>query len=287
MSVLSGDAWPGCSRENGGHSRSPVCISSEHSPATVRVWVQRYGWVTLLLPLLGWQLLFPLSKYIPVEMRPPVDVVSLLIADNYLMLGQGLPHQFMHLIANPLLTLCCAFVYTIHAILPFLFLAYLYAKDRSQILRFVFIFGCVNLAGVIIELLYPCAPPWYNEKFGTAAASYAMGGNPARLADVDALFGISFYKSMYGKGPIVFGSFPSLHAAWPYIIATSKLHPGRWTMYYSWFVWFSAVYLTHHFVVDILGAILLIHFFNWVADHIFAEDGSLEGKTVRGKSRPE
>ena len=156
MSVLSGDAWPGCSRENGGHSRSPVCISSEHSPATVRVWVQRYGWVTLLLPLLGWQLLFPLSKYIPVEMRPPVDVVSLLIADNYLMLGQGLPHQFMHLIANPLLTLCCAFVYTIHAILPFLFLAYLYAKDRSQILRFVFIFGCVNLAGVIIEV---CVTP--------------------------------------------------------------------------------------------------------------------------------
>lgn len=34
---------------------------------------------------------------------------------------------------------------------------------------------------------------------------------------------------------------------------------GKWRWIYVVWVWWAAVYLTHHFVVDVLGALFLVH----------------------------
>src|SRR3990167_7951163 len=63
------------------------------------------------------------------------------------------------------------------------------------------------------------------------------------------------FSSMYGQNPVVFGSFPSLHGAWPFLISiytpTHVLGNFKW-LYVAW-IWWAALYLKHHYLVDLLG----------------------------------
>jgi len=69
----------------------------------------------------------------------------------------------------------------------------------------------------------------------------------------------------------VFGAFPSLHVAWPVLLAffmwynvCSKWHHKIPVIAYVMWVSFSVVYLHHHFVVDVLGGI----FYSWIVYHL-------------------
>lgn len=107
--------------------------------------------------------------------------------------------------------------------------------------------------------------------------SYDTLPDGARLADVDQALGVSLFASIYGQSPLVFGSFPSLHASWPVIcfsqflgaVSTSSISAFFTSLarvknipiyiYWCW-IWFAAIYLGHHFVTDVIGALLLCTF---------------------------
>ncbi|TFK17124.1 phosphatidic acid phosphatase type 2/haloperoxidase [Coprinopsis marcescibilis] len=70
----------------------------------------------------------------------------------------------------------------------------------------------MNLAGVLIQILFPCSPPWYEVIHGLTPANYGMKGSPGGLARIDALLHIQTYTTAFTNSPMVSGAFPSLHA---------------------------------------------------------------------------
>lgn len=122
-------------------------------------------------------------------------------------------------------------------------------------------FGYMNLAGVIIQLFFPCSPPWYENMYGLAPANYSIPGSPAGLAAIDKLFGIDLYTSTFTASPVVFGAFPSLHSGCATIEALfmshvfPKLRP-LFVFYVLW-LWWSTMYLSHHYAVDLVGGAML------------------------------
>ena len=75
----------------------------------------------------------------------------------------------------------------------------------------------MNLVGVIIQIAFPCAPPWYELREGLTPANYSMRGSPAGLARIDAIFGGFGYTMAFSGAPVVFGAFPSFACGHSYV----------------------------------------------------------------------
>ena len=121
-------------------------------------------------------------------------------------------------------------------------------------------FGYMNLIGVSIQLLFPCAPPWYENLYGLAPANYSIAGSPAGLARVDQLLGVDLYTSTFTASPMVFGAFPSLHSGSATIEALFMSHvfPQLQPLFiaYTMWLWWATMYLSHHYAVDLVGGSL-------------------------------
>ena len=122
-------------------------------------------------------------------------------------------------------------------------------------------FGYVNLTGVIIQLFFPCSPPWYENMHGLAPANYGMSGSPAGLARIDALFGVDLYSTNFTNAPVVFGAFPSLHAGNAVIVMLfmSYCFP-RYRPFFACYViwlWWATMYLSHHYAVDLVAGSMI------------------------------
>lgn len=122
-------------------------------------------------------------------------------------------------------------------------------------------FGYMNITGVAIQLIFPCSAPWYENMYGLAPANYSMPGSPAGLARVDAFLGFDMYTSGFTASPLVFGAFPSLHAANAVLEALfmshcfPKMRPV--VIFYAMWMWWATMYLSHHYAVDLVaGAII-------------------------------
>ena len=77
------------------------------------------------------------------------------------------------------------------------------------------------------------------------------------LARVDALLGVPFFHGMYGKASSVFGALPSLHCAYPLLLVLegwAVFGRGMRAISVGYYVamFFAAVYLDHHWVLDLL-----------------------------------
>jgi len=214
--------------------------------------------VLSFLPVVAWLILYGvLISIIPHPLRPGVNVSTLPKLESYLFF----PHRWFNRDPNIFLDIFAAIPYTLHPLLPLFNLARVIARSNvKRGLVFARCFGTMNFLGVLTQLLLPMAPPWYFEKYGTSPADYSMAGDPALLKRVDLLTGHPHYQSIYGTkaNQVVFGTFPSLHAAWPYMLASFEPLIG-WPMWaYTLWVWWAALYLQHHYFIDLLGAALYV-----------------------------
>eukprot|EP01118_Nematostelium_gracile_P002172 TRINITY_DN12403_c0_g1_i1.p1 TRINITY_DN12403_c0_g1~~TRINITY_DN12403_c0_g1_i1.p1 ORF type:complete len:399 (-),score=65.38 TRINITY_DN12403_c0_g1_i1:65-1261(-) len=240
--------------------------------------------ILVLLPILMWLILFKAYVQIPISVRPTVDLTTLPAIDNFLLFGRTLlkfPREPLHDYPTVLtcLDMLAAFVYLIHFAFAWIvgFLLYLYHRKRVDIKgqpiiepwTFFLTMGILNLIAVITQISWPTAPPWYIDQYGTQnQANYLTTGDEAGLARVDAIIGFQLFKKLYGQSPIVFGSFPSLHAAWPVAI-TLFLPDYKWLkaigVLYCAIVWWAAMYLNHHFFIDVLGGGIFVAFSYFVS----------------------
>eukprot|EP00735_Rhodelphis_limneticus_P010474 TRINITY_DN3218_c0_g1::TRINITY_DN3218_c0_g1_i1::g.29701::m.29701 TRINITY_DN3218_c0_g1::TRINITY_DN3218_c0_g1_i1::g.29701 ORF type:complete len:560 (+),score=59.56,sp/Q10142/AUR1_SCHPO/37.96/3e-37,PAP2/PF01569.16/1.4e+03,PAP2/PF01569.16/8.3e-07,PAP2/PF01569.16/6.2e+02,PAP2_3/PF14378.1/2.3e-05,DUF3353/PF11833.3/0.28,DUF3353/PF11833.3/2.1e+03,DUF2029/PF09594.5/4.6e+03,DUF2029/PF09594.5/0.16 TRINITY_DN3218_c0_g1_i1:124-1803(+) len=204
-----------------------------------------------LIPVTLWWILFNVCGFIPPSYRPPIDVKTL----PYIESLYGFPHHFVSEHHHAVLDVLAVIPYTLHCALPALFLVYLLLRhEKRDALSFVFTFGVLSFTAVLTEVLMPTAPPWYFDYYKHKQAVYGMYGHPgSAMLRVDKLLGQPFYRSIYKKSPLVFGSFPSLHAGWPFLIALFRPGPSRFGFFYVAWVWWAALYLQHHYLVDILG----------------------------------
>ncbi len=149
----------------------------------------------------------------------------------------------------PILDYLGAFFYSLHFIAPTVF-AFLLWKFKSQhYWRYTLALGICTYTALMTFLVYPVAPPWY-------------GLNATRiLFQVDSNIGLPIYRTIFDYiSPNPFAAFPSLHSTYPWLIALysfkiwkKKAFP---VLIFPFFVWFSAVYLGEHYVVDVIGGIV-------------------------------
>ena len=119
----------------------------------------------------------------------------------------------------------------------------------------VWSFFVVNVLGFVTWFFYPAAPPWYVDMYGLDATVLDVPMNPARTVRFDALFGTSFFTGWYGAGSNPFGAIPSLHVSYPVlsvVFAVRLKRLRKFTVVFVGLVGFAAVYLNHHYLIDVL-----------------------------------
>jgi membrane-associated phospholipid phosphatase len=128
----------------------------------------------------------------------------------------------------------------------------------TRALTFARCFLAVNLLGFITYFVYPAAPPWYVAAHGLGPVQARVAPSPAAASRFDALIGTQLFEDVYRQSVEVFGAIPSLHVAYPLIAAVLVFQTRelRWArgpaVAYAAVMCFSAVYLQHHYVIDVL-----------------------------------
>ncbi len=180
--------------------------------------------------------------------------------------GRKILPEFFRTYNSTVLDLLSGFAYIIYLYEIIGLGIYLFFRDERRMGRLTWSFFLVNLMGLVTYLIFPVAPPWYVEQYGLGPALVNAKPSAAGAIRFDNLLGINYFKNFYARNPNVFGAMPSLHVAYPVIClcATATMGTG-WVLGTSSFallVAFSAVYLRHHYVLDVLvGALfsLLAH----------------------------
>jgi len=157
----------------------------------------------------------------------------------------------------------------IHYVGPFVIAAFIWIFRTKEVLHlWGRVFGYMNLTGVIIQLIFPCAAPWYELIYGLTPANYAMRGSAGGLARIDAIFHSKGYTTAFGNSPLVFGAFPSLHAGCATLEALFLSHFFPQTTRYIWgyagVLYWATMYLTHHYLIDVVGGACMATAFFYV-----------------------
>lgn len=213
------------------------------------------------LPIFCYLALFFTCGKIPQDWKPAISV-KFLPALETIFYGDNLSNV-LAAIQSPVLDLIAWFPYGIlHFAFPFVVAIFIFVFGPPTSLNsFGFAFGYMNLLGVMLQLSLPAAPPWYKNLHGLEPANYSMMGSPGGLGRIDEIFGFDMYTTAFSNSPVVFGAFPSLHSACSVINALflSWLFPKYvvvWWGYACW-LWWSTMYLTHHYFFDLIGGAFL------------------------------
>ncbi|CAH2349998.1 inositol phosphorylceramide synthase [[Candida] railenensis] len=213
------------------------------------------------LPIFTWLALFFSAGKIPTSWKPAISV-KVLPAMETILYGDNLSNV-LATITSTLLDIWAWLPYgLLHFSAPFVVAAFIFVFAPPTSLRsYGFAFGYMNLLGVMIQILFPAAPPWYKNSHGLEPANYSMSGSPGGLARIDELLGVDMYTSTFSNSPVVFGAFPSLHSGCSVmdVLFLCWLFPKYtvlWWGYASW-LWWSTMYLTHHYFIDLIGGAAL------------------------------
>jgi membrane-associated phospholipid phosphatase len=166
------------------------------------------------------------------------------------------PNEWLQRHTSAVLDLICGLAYT-----PMLFIGesvllsiYFIAKGRvRRAERFTWIFVIANFIGFVCYYVYPAAPPWYVSDHGFAI-DLSVHASPAGAIRFDQLIGIPLMQGFYGKSADVFGAIPSLHVVYPFLALIYGWYLRRFRLIaaaYFLLVCFAAVYLNHHYLLDI------------------------------------
>ena len=157
--------------------------------------------------------------------------------------------MLQNLYRMPVLDYIGAFFYSIHFFAPTIFAFLLWKTSAKDYYKYTVGMAILTYSALITFLVFPVAPPWYGVNDVTRI-----------LFDVDKSLGIPVYRTIYDFiQPNQFAAFPSLHSALPWLISLFALRIGKLKalpiLVFPFGVWFSAVYLGEHYIVDVLGGI--------------------------------
>ncbi|MFN2548106.1 MAG: phosphatase PAP2 family protein [Myxococcales bacterium] len=166
------------------------------------------------------------------------------------------PNEWLQLHTSRILDFVCGLAYT-----PFFFIGesiilsiYMAFSGRLRVgERFTWAFVIANFIGFSCYYIYPAAPPWYVADHGFVV-DMTVHASPAGAIRFDHLIGIPLMQGFYGKSADVFGAIPSLHIVYPFLAMMYGWRLRRFRPFaigYFFLVCFSAVYLNHHYLLDI------------------------------------
>ncbi|KAG2359666.1 hypothetical protein BDR07DRAFT_1414548 [Suillus spraguei] len=192
-------------------------------------------------PVFSWVLMFYSNQFLPSDHRP---------------------HDILTHFTHPILDIIAWLPYgVIHYTFPLVLAALLWLFRPPTLRVFAKAFGYQNCIGVFAQIVLPCAAPWYEIIYGLTPAAYGTPGSAGGLGRIDDLFGGDGYKRTFASSPLVFGAFPSLHAAWATLEALfiTALWPqyAKWAWAYAAVLYWSTMYLSHHYLIDVVGGACL------------------------------
>jgi hypothetical protein len=169
------------------------------------------------------------------------------------------PNEYWYAHQNTFLDILAGCFYLCWIPLPLAFAGFLFYRDKEAFFQFALSFLIVNLVGFVVYYACPAAPPWYVQVHGFAFNAHTPG-NTAGLGRWDDYFHLHVFAGLYAKSSNVFAAMPSLHAAYPFIVLLYgiRFRLGWVNIFFAGImagIWFSAIYSSHHYVLDVLAGI--------------------------------
>lgn len=219
-----------------------------------------------LVPFILFGASYDLMNIVPNYRVNPVDIEGLYLAEKAafgIATAQGLvtPNEFFAIHHSEITDFMAGIFYLCWVPLPLIFGLWLFFTRRTDAyLHFAIVFLLVNLIGFAIYYLHPAAPPWYVALHGFDVIE-GTSGDVAGLGRFDAMTGCAIFNTIYSRNSNVFAALPSLHSAYTFIAFIYSLKsrsPLFWKILLGIVtlgIWFTAVYSSHHYVIDVLAGI--------------------------------
>lgn len=219
--------------------------------------------VVALLPFVAFGISYDWMNLCPNYEVNAVDVRGIYEAEKALFgIGSLTPNEFFAIHDSAVMDFLAGIFYLCWVPLPIFYGLWLLATgNRGGYLHFALVFLLVNLIGFALYYVYPAAPPWYIPLHGFDAVP-GTPGDVAGLGAFDAMTGTGIFHGLYARNANVFAAFPSLHSAYTLvalIYAFRNRNSLAWKVALAVVtlgIWFTAVYTSHHYVIDVLGGIM-------------------------------
>lgn len=235
--------------------------------------------IVALIPFILFGISYDWMNLLPNYEVNPVDVAGLYHTEKAVfgisMAGSVLtPNEWFAAHTFPIADFLAGAFYLCWVPLPVIFGLWLYGSGRRcEYLHFSLVFLLVNLIGFAGYYIHPAAPPWYIAKYG-AVALPGTPGDVAGLGAFDSMTGLGIFNALYARNANVFAALPSLHSAYTLValIYALKYRSGLfWQILLGVVtlgIWLTAVYTSHHYIIDVLGGIACAF-----AGYLFFEQG--------------
>lgn len=178
------------------------------------------------------------------------------------------PNEFFETHTHIFLDIVGGIMYSMHVIGPLIFAMFLWLTRRELARQFLWTYFLAGVLSLITYIIMPVAPPWYITEHGFTPASWMIPGNAAGLLRFDQMIHHAYYANIFSKNAWAFGAFPSMHAGHSFMVGyfgyLALGRKGLLLFIYPILMWFSIVYLNHHYIIDIIAGALYI-----VATHQF------------------
>lgn len=223
--------------------------------------------ILIAFPMAVYGMMYDFFQYIPFSSLLPIRVSEPYYLDLHwfgvFYLGKLLPlHEYLHQILNsPVFDLYCGFIYLLHIpVVIVLLLSFWRFGSDDLAAKFIFAFWVMNVFAFSTYFFYPAAAPWFVSKYGFMQPLVPMAGDPAGLARFDQILGLNLFTQNYQISPVPFGAIPSMHAGFSMLGFLYSFQLNRKLSFvlgiYCLSMWLSALYLQHHYLIDIILGVL-------------------------------
>ena len=212
-------------------------------------------WAPFLLIFLAWEAMRGVANQFGAEVQSD----AVIAVERFVSFGVVPPVELQRLLHTPgvigPLEMATAAIYAAHFLLPLAIAFVLWLKRRVAYYHYVIALMLMSFAQFFTAIVLPVAPPRYAGLYGEALNVVDLGSEVAERTGIGVLSWA--YHNMIGN-PVA--AFPSLHAAYPvlaYLFLREHWPRASWLMLiYTAAVWFSIMYLGHHYLVDALGGLV-------------------------------
>ena len=223
--------------------------------------------IVALLPFIAFGISYDWMNLLPNYEVNPIDVRGLYETEKSLFgisTADGIltPNEYFALHTHPVMDFLAGVFYLCWVPLPIFYGLWVYFSGRTyDYLRFALVFLLVNLIGFAGYYIHPAAPPWYVAIHGFEAVT-GTPGEVAGLGRFDDMTWLTVFHGLYARNANVFAAMPSLHSAYTFVafIYSVIIGSGRvWKCVLGAVtlgIWFTAVYTSHHYILDVAGGIL-------------------------------
>jgi len=213
--------------------------------AAHRNWTRRFikDWVPFVALFLAYEAMYGIADNIS-----GIVHVHELISAELQMFGTIPTLVFQQFYRSLVLDYLGAFFYSLHFMIPTVFGFILWKYSSENYRKFTLALLVCTYSALITFLVYPSAPPWF------AVRAERI------LFQIDHNIGVPVYATIFEFfQPNPFAAFPSLHATYPWLVSLYAIKIKRIKalpiLLIPVGVWFSAVYLGEHYVIDLLGGV--------------------------------